>query len=117
MKIFFIISMLFTLSACMGGSNDDGSSVSTYSSCNIYSSEAPTEAERNTDLAQCWHAPADSNGTTVDGSIDSESEDGYENKGEALAWCEEQVNSYLSANYSSPYHTVKYEVETNYCTQ
>ena len=97
MKKSLILSFTLVLSAC-GGSNDDGSSKSTYSSCKIISSEALFASDRNNDLSQCWNAGGS----------------GYESRGDALQWCAQQVNAYISNNYLIG-HTVKYAVESTYC--
>jgi hypothetical protein len=96
MKKLLILSFALLLSAC--GSNDDGSSKSTYSSCKIISSEALFASDRNNDLSQCWNA----------------SGNGYESQGDALQWCEQQVNAYIADTYIFG-HTVTYAVESTYC--
>lgn len=97
MKKLLILSCLLALQAC-GGSNSDGSSKFTYSSCKIVSSNALLASDRDKDLRQCWNAPGE----------------GYESKGDALQWCERQVNSYLAANYLIG-HSVTYVTESTYC--
>ncbi|GLP95149.1 hypothetical protein GCM10007895_04550 [Paraferrimonas sedimenticola] len=97
MKNIVLMTMLALLCAC-GGSNDDGSSKATYSSCKIISSQALMAADRDKDLSQCWNAPGN----------------GYESQGDALQWCEKQINSYISNNYLIG-HTVTYAVESTYC--
>ncbi len=97
MKKLLILSVAVILSAC-GGSNDDGSSTSTYSSCKITNSEALFASDRNNDLSQCWNA----------------SGNGYSSSGDALQWCATQVNTYIANTYVLG-HTVKYAVESTYC--
>lgn len=97
MKNLLIVSVLFIVSAC-GGSNDDGSAKSTYSSCKIISSKALFATDRDKDLKQCWNAGGK----------------GYESKGDAIQWCEKQVNIYMANNYLIG-HTVTYAVESTYC--
>jgi hypothetical protein len=96
MKKLFIISVFFILSAC--GGNDDGSSKATYSSCKITSSEAFFAADRDNDLKQCWNAGGK----------------GYESRGDAIQWCEKQVNAYIANQYLVG-HTVSYSVESTNC--
>ena len=97
MKKIILVSLVLTLIGC-GGSNSDGSSKATYSSCKIISSQALFAVDRDKDLNQCWNA----------------SGDGYESKGDALQWCEKQVNSYIANNYIVG-HTVTYQVESTNC--
>jgi hypothetical protein len=97
MRKLLILTVIFTLSAC-GGSNNDGSSKSTYSSCKITSSEALFVADRSNDLKQCWNAGGK----------------GYESQGDALQWCAQQVNTYIANQYLIG-HTVKYSVESTNC--
>ena len=97
MRKLLILSAIFALSAC-GGSNDDGSSKSTYSSCKITSSEALFATDRDKDLQQCWNAGGN----------------GYESQGDAMQWCEQQVNAYIANNYLLG-HTVSYAVESTNC--
>lgn len=97
MKKPIVIVAVVALSAC-GGSNPDGSSKSTFSSCKIIKSEALLASDRNNDLSQCWNA----------------SGEGYESKGDALQWCEKQVNAYMANNYVFG-HPVSYMVESTYC--
>ena len=76
-----ILSVLvFSILVGCGGSNSDGSSALTYSSCKIISSNAMYLPDRDNDLRQCWNA----------------FDEGYESQGDALQWCERQVNEYLS---------------------
>ena len=96
MKKLFILIAIFILSAC--GSNGDGSSKSTYSSCKIISSKALLAADRDNDLKQCWNA---------DGN-------GYESQGDAMQWCAKQVNAYIANQYVFG-HTVTYAVESTNC--
>jgi hypothetical protein len=95
-KIFFVL-VLAGLAGC-GGSNSDGSSKSTYSSCKITSSNALFATDREHDLSQCWNA----------------SGSGYESQGDAQQWCEKQVNTYIANRYVIG-HTVAYGVESTYC--
>ena len=97
MKKLLILSFALTLSAC--GSNDDGSDKATYSSCKITSSTAILAADRNNDLSQCWNA---------DGN-------GYESQGDALQWCEKQINTYVANNYALIPPTINYAVESTNC--
>ena len=97
MKKLLVVSFVVVLSAC--GSNDDGSSKSTYSSCKITSSSVFLAGDRDSDLSQCWNA----------------SGDGYEGKGDALQWCEKQVNAYVADNYNFITPTIEYAVESTYC--
>ena len=92
-----ILSVALILSAC-GGSNSDGSSKSTYSSCKITSSEAMFSSDRENDLNQCWDADGD----------------GYESQGDALQWCELQTTEYLSENYFFG-HSIEYAIESTNC--
>lgn len=96
MRKLLILASIFVLSAC--GSNDDGSSKPTYSSCKITSSQALFALDRENDLKQCWNA----------------SGNGYESQGDAIQWCESQVNAYI-ANQNLVGHTVTYAVESTYC--
>ncbi|GGN01112.1 hypothetical protein GCM10009124_33370 [Shewanella xiamenensis] len=97
MKLMFVLISAFALSGC-GGSNSDGSSKSTYNSCKIISSQATFAADKDNDLKQCWNAPGN----------------GYESKGDAMQWCERQINAYMSSRYVIG-HTVSYMVESTYC--
>ncbi|QTH63747.1 hypothetical protein J1N51_13685 [Psychrosphaera ytuae] len=97
MKNLALIFTAVVLSAC-GGTNDDGSSKSTYSSCKITKSEALFAEDRDQDLKQCWNAAGK----------------GYESQGDALQWCERQVNSYIASRYVVG-HTVQYMVESTNC--
>lgn len=97
MKKLLILSAILTLSAC-DGSNDDGSSKYTYSSCKITSSKALFASDRNNDLKQCWNAGGN----------------GYESQGDAMQWCERQVNAYIANQYLVG-HTVIYSVESTNC--
>lgn len=96
MRSLFILTAIFSLSAC--GSNDDGSSKSTYSSCKITSSSALLASDRDHDLKQCWNAGGN----------------GYESRGDAVQWCTRQVNSYISNRYIFG-HTVEFSAESTYC--
>ena len=96
MKKVLMLSAIFVLSAC--GSNDDGSSKSTYSSCKITSSNALFQSDKDNDLSQCWNAGSD----------------GYESQGDAMQWCEQKVTSYISSNYVIG-HSVNYAIESTYC--
>ena len=93
-KLVLLIFSIFILSC----SNSDGSLKSTYSSCKITSSEALFSSDRQSDLSQCWDA----------------SGDGYAAKGDAMQWCESQVNNYISNEYILG-HTVMYAVESTFC--
>ncbi|MHA2937056.1 hypothetical protein ACXJY6_02050 [Vibrio sp. RC27] len=97
MKKLLIFLTIFALAAC-DDSNDDGSSKSTYSSCKITSSQALFADDRDNDLKQCWDA----------------SGDGYESQGDAMQWCERQVNTYIDNQYLIG-HTVSYAVESTNC--
>ena len=97
MNKLLILSFALVLSAC-GGSNDDGSSKSTYSSCKIISSEALFAEDRDSDLSQCWNAGGN----------------GYESQGDAMQWCEQQVNAYVANTYLFG-HTVAYAAESTNC--
>ena len=96
MKKTIILSFALVLSAC--GTNEDGSSASTYSSCKITSSEAIFSSDRTNDLSQCWTA----------------SGDGYESQGDAMQWCQDKVDTYISNNYIFG-HSVSYAIESTYC--
>ena len=96
MRKLLILSAVLALSAC--GSNDDGSSKSTYSSCKITSSNALFAYDRDSDLSQCWNAGSD----------------GYESQGDAMQWCEKQVNAYIANKYVFG-HSVSYAVESTNC--
>lgn len=96
MRKLLILTTVLALSAC--GSNDDGSSKSTYSSCKITSSNALFAGDRESDLSQCWNAGGD----------------GYESQGDAMQWCEKQVNAYIANNYLLG-HSVVYAVESTNC--
>lgn len=96
MKKIILICVALTLSAC--GSNEDGSSKSTYSSCKITSSQALYASDRSKDLSQCWNA----------------SGDGYESKGDALQWCTQKVNDYIASEYIFG-HSVAFSTESTYC--
>lgn len=97
MKKVLVLLAVSLLSAC-GGTNADGSSKATYSSCKIIKSNALFAADRDKDLTQCWNA----------------SGNGYESQGDALQWCEKQVNAYIAKTYLVG-HTVTYAVESTYC--
>ncbi len=97
MKKFVIASTCLVLAAC-GGSNSDGSSKTTYSSCKITDSKALFAEDRSNDLKQCWNAKGD----------------GYESQGDALQWCKRTVGDYISSTYLIG-HTVEYAVESTYC--
>lgn len=96
MKKYILLALTLTLVGC--GSNSDGSSKSTYSSCKITQSNAILASNRDNDLKQCWNA----------------SGNGYESQGDALQWCEKTVNNYLSYKYLVT-HSVTYAVESTYC--
>ncbi|CAI89299.1 hypothetical protein PNI02_24030 [Pseudoalteromonas nigrifaciens] len=96
MKKYILLALTLTLVGC--GSNSDGSSKSTYSSCKITQSNAILASNRDNDLKQCWNA----------------SGNGYESQGDALQWCEKTVNNYLSNKYLVT-HSVTYAVESTYC--
>ena len=96
MRSLLILTAIFSLSGC--GTNDDGSSKYTYSSCKITNSSALLASDREHDLKQCWNAGGN----------------GYESKGDALQWCRRQVNSYISNQYLFG-HTVEFSVESTYC--
>lgn len=103
MRKILILTTIFTLSACGssnedGSSNGDGSSKFTYSSCKITSSNALFASDRENDLKQCWNAP----------------NNGYESKGDALQWCEKQINAYIANKYFIG-HSVTYAVESTNC--
>lgn len=97
MKKLLILSAIFALSAC-DSSNDDGSSKLTYSSCKITSSQAMFATDRDNDLKQCWNAGGN----------------GYESQGDAMQWCEKQVNAYIANQYILGV-TVIYAVESTNC--
>lgn len=97
MKLIVGVISAFILSGC-GGSNSDGSSKSTYNSCKIISSQAMYAADKDNDLKQCWNAPGN----------------GYESQGDAMQWCEKQINAYMATQYFIG-HTVTYMVESTYC--
>ena len=96
MKKYILLALTLTLVGC--GSNSDGSSKSTYSSCKITQSNAILALNRDNDLKQCWNA----------------SGNGYESQADALQWCEKTVNNYLSNKYLVA-HSVTYAVESTYC--
>ncbi len=96
MRKLLMLTAVLVLSAC--GSNDDGSSKSTYSSCKITSSGALLAGDRDSDLSQCWNAGGN----------------GYESKGDAMQWCAKQVNAYIANNYVFG-HSVNYALESTYC--
>lgn len=98
MKIILSVLVFSILVGC-GGSNSDGSSALTYSSCKIISSNAMYLPDRDNDLRQCWNA----------------FDEGYESQGDALQWCERQVNEYLSGRYIFIRPAVTYAVESTYC--
>ena len=89
--VFWVMSM----TGC-GGENSDGSDATTYSSCRISNSEALLASDRSIDLAQCWDG--------VD----------YKKQSTALAWCSQQVSSYISSEYIFG-HTVEYSVASTNC--
>jgi uncharacterized lipoprotein YmbA len=95
-KNYLLLALALTLVGC--GSNSDGSSKSTYSSCKITQSNAVLASHRENDLKQCWNA----------------SGKGYESQGDALQWCERTVSNYLSNQYVVG-HSVTYAVESTYC--
>ena len=99
MRAVILFSAVIALSACGGsGSNSDGSSKSTYSSCKISSSQALFAADRDQDLRQCWNA----------------SGNGYASQGDAMQWCEQKVNAYIANTYLVG-HTVTYVIESTKC--
>lgn len=95
-RCLVIFSGALLLSACV--EDDDGVFATTYVSCQVISSNAPSEAEREADLSQCWNA--------VNG--------GYDNAQEGLAWCHETVVEYMDATYPID-HNIGYEIQTRYC--
>jgi len=95
MKRLISISLVFFLVSC-GGTNSDGSSKSTYSSCSITSSEALLASDRAKDVSQCWDG--------VD----------YEEKSLALDWCAKKVTAYIGSEYILG-HTVQYQVSSTNC--
>lgn len=97
MKKIMLASFALALIGC-GGSNSDGSSKSTYSSCKITKSGALLANDRDRDLKQCWNAPGS----------------GFESQGDALQWCERQVNAYIANNYILG-HSVSYSIESTNC--
>lgn len=103
MRALLILGAILTLSACGGSdsvnTNTDGSSKTTYSSCKITSSEALFAEDRSNDLTQCWNATGN----------------GYESQGDAMQWCNREVNAYIAEQYTFG-HTVAYAVESTNCT-
>ena len=97
MRRILLASFIVFATGC-GGSNSDGSDKTTYSSCKITSSNAMFASDREHDLSQCWNAP----------------NNGYESQGDAVQWCEKQVNSYMSDRYIFG-HSIKYAAESTYC--
>lgn len=97
MKRIILASVAVALFGC-GGSNSDGSSKSTYSSCKITQSSALLASDRDRDLKQCWNAPGK----------------GYESMGDAMQWCESQINAYIANTYLVG-HNVTYVAESTYC--
>jgi len=95
-----IISIVFAagLSLVGCGTNDDGSSMSTYSSCKITKSEALLNRDRANDLQQCWNFP----------------NDGFESKVAADAWCSEKVLDYKTKYEFNP-HKIEYNSELTNC--
>ncbi|QUM75940.1 hypothetical protein HWV00_06715 [Moritella sp. 24] len=96
MKKLLILSFALALSAC--DSNDDGSSKSTYSSCQIIGSDASDAGDRSHDLAQCWNA----------------SGDGYKDLNEAIQWCEQKISTYMFDTYTTV-HSITYAIKSTYC--
>ena len=96
MKYLIILTISLIIIGC--GANDDGSSKTTYSSCKITHSSALLTTDKNDDLSQCWNA----------------SGKGYESKGDALAWCQVEINTYMSKKYVLG-HTIEYAVESTFC--
>jgi len=76
-KKYILLALTLTLVGC--GSNTDGSSKSTYSSCKITQSKAILASNRNNDLKQRWNAAGN----------------GPETQGDAQQWSEKTVNNYL----------------------
>lgn len=96
MKKIYLIALVILFVGC--GTNDDGSSTSTYSSCKITSSNALFAHDRANDLNQCWNATGR----------------GYESRGDALAWCNSKVSSYIAREYTFG-HSVEFSAESTYC--
>jgi len=94
MRRVFILSLLAILSSCGGDNNLDEIS---YLSCQINSSHAVYNADRENDLAQCWNTKI-----------------AYTSQVLAVQSCGKQVDLYLTSQYADP-HTVTYTVETTYC--
>jgi len=102
MKNILIVSLVLVLTACGGIEstiNSDGSSKTTYSSCQITDSKAIFASDRTNDLRQCWNAIGQ----------------GYTTKASALSWCKLKVSSYISSEYIFG-HTVEYSVKSNNCS-
>ncbi|MDO6620854.1 hypothetical protein [Shewanella sp. 6_MG-2023] len=96
MKKTLLLS-IFLLSAC-GGSNSDGSSKETYSSCQITASSALLASDMTKDLSQCWNA----------------SGNGYESQEDALQWCRQTVENYIASTYIVG-HDVQFIAKSTYC--
>jgi len=96
MKKLMLISISLFFIGC--GTNDDGSSKSTYSSCKITSSDALFAYDRVRDLEQCWNAAGK----------------GYESQADALAWCKSEVTKYRANNYILE-PSVEFVVESTNC--
>ncbi len=94
MKKFLYISIIMTLCSCGGENNLDEVS---FLSCQINSSHAVYNADRQTDMAQCWN-------TSV----------AYTSQVLAVQSCGRQVDLYLKSRYEDP-HTVTYSVESSLC--
>jgi len=98
MKNIFMLSVILILFGCDIDEGDGGSSLSTYSSCKILSSQALYADDRAKDVNQCWSATGG----------------GYESKSQAMAWCEAKVNQYMDDEYIFG-HTVTYIIRTTSC--
>jgi ABC-type uncharacterized transport system auxiliary subunit len=94
MKNIFYISIIMTLCSCGGENNLDEVK---FLSCQINSSHALYNADRQTDIAQCWN-------TSI----------AYTSQVLAVQSCGRQVDLYLESRYEDP-HTVTYSVESSLC--
>lgn len=96
MKKALILGACLALTACGGSSSDKASP--RYKSCKIVSSHALYIEDRQHDEGQCWKAKGK----------------GYKDQAEALEWCEQTVNDYLSSRYLFG-HTITYSIQSEKC--
>lgn len=95
MKKLMALAIIIGLTACGGGTNSDGSSKSTYTSCSITNSKALLASDRATDVSQCWD------------DVD------FKNKSLARDWCTKKVNAYMGKYIFG--HDIEFMVSSTNC--